>query len=318
LTGLRYETDKGSFDIRDYQKEQPLSFSNLTQKYIQYKKEEIRSWGKISYHLDYAKDFFKNQNIKNIAEGELEDFLHFLPEHLSGKTKKNIFTTLHAFWAWVQKREKKKNPYFQVPEFPKIEYQLAWRKIVTKETQWTILEETKRIAPAKVYLGWLWLATYTNVRPLELINVKEGDFDLKGGTLEINYNKERKPKRICLLGEDVDLVKSFPTALPYLYFFRHIKNGQRFGPKYLNVWWLRACKNLGIKEVTLYPGTRHSSLTDIRERFGYDRAKTASGHSTNKAIDRYLITNPENMRELYAENRPGKELVKNFRLFGEG
>ena len=43
LTGLRYKYDEGSFDVRDYQKEQPLGFENLSHKWVEYKeKDNIR------------------------------------------------------------------------------------------------------------------------------------------------------------------------------------------------------------------------------------------------------------------------------------
>ncbi|ABW66228.1 hypothetical protein Dole_0418 [Desulfosudis oleivorans Hxd3] len=41
----------------------------------------------------------------------------------------------------------------------------------------------------------------------------------------------------------------------------------QFGRKYLNVWWDRACKNLGVEDVNLYGGT---------------------GQTTNKVFDRYF------------------------------
>ncbi len=34
LNGLQYETDRGTFDIRDYQKDQPLAFEKLKEKFI--------------------------------------------------------------------------------------------------------------------------------------------------------------------------------------------------------------------------------------------------------------------------------------------
>jgi len=314
LSGMRFKFREGSFDDRDYRKDQPLGFANLADQFLIYKAtvEKKRSTQKMAYHLNYAKSLFQNRNIKDIGEGELQDLLAFLPPHLSDKTKKNIFTTLHSLWAWVQKRERKKNPFFIIPEFPSIQYQLKWRRIVDKPTQWQILQEIERIAPnPKIYLACLWLATYPNVRPGELISVKEKDFDLLNGTLEINFNKENKPKKIYLLPEDVEMVKSFPRSFPELYFFRK-KTGKTFGGKLLWRWWKRACDNLGIEGVPLYPGTKHSTATDLKRSLGAARAREATGHSTNKAFERYIVGDPEDLRALYAYARPGKELAKDF------
>ena len=40
LTGLRYETDQGKFDKRDYQKDRPLSFDTLAEKYLDRKNRQ--------------------------------------------------------------------------------------------------------------------------------------------------------------------------------------------------------------------------------------------------------------------------------------
>ena len=314
LSGMRFKFREGSFDDRDYRKDQPLGFSNLADQFLIYKAtvEKKRSTKKMAYHLNYARNFFQNRNIKDIGEGELQDLLAFLPPHLSDKTKKNIFTTLHSLWAWVQKRERKKNPFFIIPEFPSIQYQLKWRKIVDKPTQWQILQEIERIASnPKIYLACLWLATYPNVRPGELISVKEKDFDLLNGTLEINFNKENKPKKVFLLPEDVETVKSFPRSFPDLYFFRHV-DGERFGIKLLWKYWRKACQNIGVKGVSLYPGTKHSTATDLKNTFGYQQAKEATGHTTDKAFGRYILGNVDSLRGLYAHARADKGLTKNF------
>ncbi len=42
LTGLRYKTDKHTFDERDYPSEKPLSFMNLASKWLDVKKETVK------------------------------------------------------------------------------------------------------------------------------------------------------------------------------------------------------------------------------------------------------------------------------------
>ena len=40
LNGLRYEVDKGTFDVRDYRKDNPLGFSNLASLWLEKKAEK--------------------------------------------------------------------------------------------------------------------------------------------------------------------------------------------------------------------------------------------------------------------------------------
>ena len=136
-------------------------------------------------------------------------------------------------------------------------------------------EEVKRLTAdvnPKISLGIKWLATYISLRPGELLNVKEGDIDLGQGYLIIPHPKEKRPKLVPLLPEDVELIKALPTkGLPHVPFFRHeggvrgCKAGLPFGEKYLYKWWKRACANLGIPDVDLYGGTRQSSAMALRQ-----------------------------------------------------
>jgi hypothetical protein len=93
LTGLRYEVDKGSFDPRDYQRDKPLGFEILIQKYLD-RKKDLKSIGKVKYHLSMAISYFHNKNVKEIGYGELEDFLYSLSPALSSKTRKNVMDSL--------------------------------------------------------------------------------------------------------------------------------------------------------------------------------------------------------------------------------
>jgi integrase len=208
--------------------------------------------------------------------------------------------------------ERDRNPLYRMPKFPVVKYELGWRKIVDKPTQHLILEEIKRISyhiNPKVYVGCLWLSTYPSIRPIELLHIAEGDFNFDPPQVNIRYNKEAKPKVVPMLQEDIEAVRSFPKALPHLPFFRHVagikgvKAGEPFGEKYLYKWWIKACKNLGIEGVDLYGGTKHSTVTAMSNELGYGRAKQATMHTTNKAFERYLIADPESIRNAYAKAR---------------
>lgn len=310
LTGLRYKQDEGTFDPRDYRKDNPLGFENLALQWLEYRKD-VRCWRNLKNHIGYACDYFQNKNIKEVGYAELEDFLRQLPGHLSDKSKHNIKTTLHSFWTWLRKRRVLRLD--QMPEFPEIKFELSWRAIVDKETQERILDEIHHISyqvNPRIWIGVKWLCTYIGIRPIELIHVKEGDFNLSLGVVNIRHNKEKKPKIVPLLDEDVALIKSFPTALPHLYFFRHQKRKgvhadkkERFGKDYLYTWWKRACKNLGIEGIDLYGGTRHSSAIALREYHSPEQIKRATFHATNKAFERYFQIQLEDLRSVYGHTK---------------
>ena len=170
----------------------------------------------------------------------------------------------------------------------------------------------------KIWLGIYLLSTYPKVRPLELINLKEKDIDLNLGLINITHNKERKPKILAITKDDIELIRSFPRGLPELYFFRH-KNGQRFGKDLLYANWKRACSNLGIENVDLYGGTKHTTVKAMRQYFRSDEIKQGTGIISNKAFERYFQHEYEDERKIYEKRneirKAGKSLAKGFKRF---
>lgn len=286
LNGLRFKTDESTFDERDYRRDNPLGFANMSEKFLEYAKPKTAH--NMKPHIQHAQDYFQNRNVKDLKCGDFEDFLKSLA--LSDKTKNNIVGTLKVFYRWMKRRQ----DVFEVPEFPKVDYVLGYRKTVDKDTQRAIIEEVKRIAPVKVYLGIKWLATYFSVRPAEMINLKEGDIDIGNGYLYFPHPKERCFKSVPILQEDVALLGNFNLSVPAMPFFRHeggtkgTNKDQAYGIKYFYKHWKRACGNLGVEGVDLYAGTRHSTVRALRPHFSPEQLKRAAMSRTNKAFDRYF------------------------------
>ena len=322
LTGLRFKADEGSFDKRDYRKNNPLGFENLALKYLERKRQEVRCYRNLDNHLSRAIDWFGNTNIKSIGFGEIEDFIKGQKkengEILSNKTLHNILTSLHAFFRWVSKRERE----VMIPDFPEIKYELGWRNTISLEVQDEIIDEVYKISHKvnkKIWLGIYLLSTYPKIRPIELLNVREGDIDLSLGLINVTTNKERKPKLLALTEEDVELLRSFPRGLPHLHFFRHEKGrlaGKRFGKDLWYSYWKEACRNLGIEGIDLYGGTKHSTVRGMRQFFRPDEIQQGTGIATNKAFGRYFQHEFEDELKIYRKRnelrRAGKKMAKDL------
>lgn len=306
LTGLRFENDKGTFDIRDYRKDNPLGFENLAQKWLEQKmrtKIKPKTLQAYKNFIGKAIDEWGQRNIKTIGTAEVEDFLladHRTPkgDEISDKTRHNMKSCLHQFFNWVCRREKS----IGFPDFPEIEFELGWRNIVSIELQQAIINEVKRISwdiNPKIWLGIKLLATYIKIRPGEMRNVRERDINLESGFIHIPHPKEGSKKQgkfAHLDAEDIELLKRFPRSInPDFYFFRHVSGrsgvnaGEQFGPKYFKKWWDKACANLGIEGVDLYGGTKHSTATALGELLTPEQIKRGgTGSATNKAFERYF------------------------------
>lgn len=292
LTGVRYETDRQTFDERDYRRDNPLSFTNSSERYKDHRKPDIRptSYSSMSNHFDKAQAYFQDRNVKDLKYADFEDFLKSLPQ--GGKTKKNILTSIRAMYVWLKRRQE----IFQIPEFPQVEFELGYRKTVDKEIQQSIIDDIKEHEPFKVWLGIRFLATYISIRPMELMNVTWGNIDAKNGYIYIPHPKEKKYKAVPLLQHDVALLSSLPRETPGMYVFGGLK---RFGINRFYKAWKRSCGRLGIAGVDLYGGTRHSSARALRKFFSPEEIKRATMHSTNQAFERYFTMESDDVRSIY-------------------
>ena len=150
LTGVRYETDQGKFDIRDYQRDNPLGFANLAEQWLTHKKASVgyNHFRNLRADVRNAIKEWGNTNVKEIGYAQLEDILFPRKEGdplygLSSKTRANIRSTLHSFWEWLRKRQVLS--LARIPDFPEVPFELTYRKTVDKTTQVTILDELHRI-----------------------------------------------------------------------------------------------------------------------------------------------------------------------------
>ncbi|MCF8065240.1 MAG: hypothetical protein K9K65_12815 [Desulfarculaceae bacterium] len=307
LTGLRFLEDQGSLDPRDFQGSNPLSFEVQASRWLQVKEKEVKhnTYRDLRLTMHRAIDAWGQRNVKSIGYAEIEDFLYAL--EVSDKTRANARAHLHQFFSWMSRREN-----IPMPDMPEIKYELGWRNIVDLESQSAILDELYRQTwefNPRIWIGIRWLSTYVAIRPGELRNLRERDIGINGFFV-IPSPKEKKPKLVPMLEEDLELYHSLPQGLPDLYFFRHLKGngaaapGSRFSKDYLYRWWKRACKALGIEGVDLYGGTRHSTASALGQHFSKEELRDhGTMHSTNKAFERYMQYQAAPSRKIYEKAR---------------
>lgn len=316
LNYLRYLYYHGGYDPRDYQADSPLAFKFLAEKWLEQKqKENIKptTLGNLKKCIYRAVDYWNTKNIKSITDGEIEDFLYFdhrnarTGEPISDKTRAEIRSTLHQFFLWVCRREK-----IQMPDIPTVKFDIGWRNIVDLDVQAEIIQKVWEISGhinPRIWLGISILSHNSNVRPGELIKVAEGDVMLGYGLIMVKYPKEgstAQGKQAVLWDDETEVIRSLPRALPDVPLFRHtagqsgIVAGERFSRKVFNNWWKRACEKLGIEDVTLYPGTKHSTMTAVSKILSPEQVRKGGSSHKSKAMERYIIPSSHD-RDLYQE-----------------
>jgi integrase len=312
LNTMRLQRGEGTLDLGDWKPDQPNAFENVTKRFLAKKTGKVKAKTLQVYtlYLGRAAAHWRGRNIKTIQYADIEDFLDTQTE-VKPITQKRIRDAIHVLFVWAKKRQ----IISSLPEFPTIQYSMAMRQIVDRETQQAIIDEVRRISwhvNPKIWLGIDILATCIALRPKELMSILEGDLNLGLRLVVIPDPKERKPKVVPLLDEHIEVITSIPQGVPHLPLFRHPpsysnQEGRKFGEKYLYKWWKRACANLGIEGVDLYGGTRHSTACAMREEFSPEQIKRATMHSTNAAFERYFQMDPEEIREQYASSKIKRE-----------
>ena len=58
---------------------------------------------------------------------------------------------------------------------------------------------------------------------------------------------------------------------------------------------------MGIEGVDLYGGTKHSTAMGVRKYATFEEVRLMTGHSTNKAFERYFRTEGEALEALYTK-----------------
>ena len=333
LTSLRYQEGAGKFDPRDYQvKSRPMAFDRLAEEWLELKARQLRpkSLSPLRMAVRRAVEAWGGANIKSIRYAQVEDLINGLKlvpkskgetpaegpaggrreeQELAPKSKAEILAALKQLWAWAAARYEVP-PLSSWPVLPRPE--MRFRKTVSVADQEMILAEVKKLTCKTRPRSWLaikWLTTYISIRPAEMLSLTEGQVDRQRGLLFIPHPKERKPKVVPLLEEDLELLRDFPEEHPSLPFFRHgagartDRAGAPLGKQRLYRDWKEACRNLGIEGVDLYGGTKHSTAMGLREVATFEEVRKMTGHTTNKAFDRYLQLEGEKMKELYRRRR---------------
>lgn len=302
LTGLRFQEGSGVMDERDYQvKAKPLSFDRLADEWLDVKAKQIRpeSLKPLRLAMQRASKVWGESNIKSIQYAHIEDLINGL-EHLSAKSRKHTLDALKQLWQWVVDR----HDMPPLKKWPKLGYvEMAFRDTVDLPTQESIIEDIRKNEPFRVWLCIKWLATYISIRPGEMRSLTEGQVDRGRGVLIIPHPKERRAKIIPLIPEDIELIRNLPLAFDQsIPFFRH-ETGEKmkgwpFGHDLLYRTWRRACNRLGVKGVSIYPGTKHSTAMGLRAALTPEQIKSITLHSTSAAFNRYFQTSGEALRDL--------------------
>jgi len=288
--------DQGTFNIRKYLSVhlKPLQFTNLVQAWVARREQDCEQ-GEISraylreikaFVRNHFVPFFGNQDIRNIKERHLEDFLRWLPKHLSNKTRHNIISVLHKLFKDAYRR----GEITQFPIFPIVNRRPPQTKFLTPEQQMLVLSYING-----VYRDFCKFLMLTGLRTSEGRALRWEDVDLKNDILHIRggfdlgvykpYTKTGGDRYLPLSPAAKEVLKKQPRALSGWVFVN--SRGTYLSSRRLNTVWQAASKEAGIK-ITLYEATRHSFASQAVSSGAPERMiGDFLGHKTASTTRRY-------------------------------
>lgn len=247
-------------------------------------------------YIRFASDFFNRKDIREIRKGDIEDFLNYLPERLSPKTKSNALGVIHKLFRDAFDREE----ILRVPGFPNIPVPEPEIKWVNREWQDKIIAA---IDPRDRPI-FIFLRTY-GARPGEARALQWDCVDFEKGIISIKrtfsgsqlreVTKNKKIRYLPFTAEIERLLKSIRGVGGFV--FRN-RQGRPYTADISRIW-NEARDGVGAPRVTLYQGTRHSlGCQKLSEGHNIEHLRELYGHSRVDMTQRYAKASAESLRRL--------------------
>lgn len=204
-----------------------------------------------------------------------------------------------------------------VPEFPEIKASNMVEDdvLITLQQQDSVIDKIEN----PVYrLAIRTLAIY-GIRPCEVRTLKWEDVNKEKEVVfirsHISLNQEISGRKsqagkvhaLPVVPEFEEVLEEIKKILPRVinakdYIFKGAHGGP-IGQNVLTRAWNDACKLARIRGVTLYQGTKHSTLSDLGENHSDSKLIKLSGHTNTKTIRRYNQSNLKQVREMLIARR---------------
>jgi len=317
LTAIRYEIDQGKFDPKEYiKKEQKaFAFKNYAQQWLERREKDYQHQLISKKHLRTLKEFVRNyfipffgkKSIRDLRDGDIEDFLAWLPSNLSTKTIYNIMGGLRKLLRDAYRRK----DILVLPNFPKIEIAEQPTNWITEEEQEKILAHVKE----PVYRAFYLFLIKQGCRPNEARALKWNDVNLKKNAVVIRaafdmneyrpFTKEKDVRVLPLHPRVKEALSRLPRSLTGFVFVN--RQGRPLSACRVYDHWRRAAEAAGIK-ITCYEGTRHSLASQAVNRGIPMRViRDFLGHKSEKTTCRYAKVMVRSLSKIWGQGESGNE-----------
>ena len=313
LQDILEEIDNETFDVRRYESlesRESYMFENIIDEYLAHherrlKRGELSPAGMkdkktlIKNHLK----FFNGSDIATINDRRIREFYNSYTDSLRMRDKATaeLKTILYFCADEVQKIAK-------TPRFP----ELSAAKMVSPDR--FLSEEKQALVISKIenpiYQAAIKTLAIYALRPCEVRSLKWKDVKINEGVFyiqsHISLNEEiagRKSQadethELPIEEDFLEILRRIPRSINENDYIFKGKNGGAIGGNVLTRAWNDACKLARIKGVTLYQGTKHSTLSNLGKTASDSQLIKLTGHTNVRIIRRYSRSNLNDIRAL--------------------
>lgn len=257
----------------------------------------------------YLKPYFGEMFITDITYAHLDDFMSVWKPDTSERQKSKALEVLRP----VLKEARKSIPSMVMPEFPPLVKSKQTTERITDEEQWKVFDHVRNHRAA------IGMCLIYGLRPCEVralqwndINWKTMQFTISRHFSECENGKGTygKKKQILLMpgrksayeGEGstasltldifpdfLDLLREIPRSLDSTDFVFGKRKGIPLYESAMRKEWNRARDDAGIKKISFYCGTKHSTFTHLHNQGGVDMdtLKNFAGHTDPRTTAKY-------------------------------
>lgn len=242
--------------------------------------------------------FFLEQDIRDLRTANITAFYDNLPNNLSLKTQSNIMSVLHKLFSDALLNEDIR----QMPSFPEIDVPDPDWSWCAEDVQDDIL-----VKIPQAHLPYLIFMARQGVRPAEARALKWDCVDLSRGVVTIRRNFSLNKLRDITKAKNIRIIPLDPLVAEMLKemnakgiepdSFVFTKKGRGYSESYARKLWNSACKNVGVENLTLYQGTRHSLASQaVNRNVSLDLIGAFLGHKNPKMTKKYAHANNTGLR----------------------
>lgn len=304
LTQINKEIKDRTFNVKDWL--QPAirenKFRNKYEVWIRQKTIEAEN-GRFSFetlklYQSYKKNHYRplyDLDVREIELSHLQELVNGFTG-LSEKYVKNLVDCLKTFFKWLNKWER-----VRLPIFPDIE-------ITSGETQKAIPYEEQIETIGRFpeqHQDVFFFIRETGLRVSEGCALQIRDIDIPGGRalIQRTYSgyrlvertKGKHRKWIPLSRRALDIARRHATGrFGVDFLFVNPSTGRGYKPSYLRGLWAV----YGVKGLTLYEATRHSTITDWSKNATAFQVKDLARHGDIRTSEKYVHNAMTDLREI--------------------